>query len=207
MSGCVALVGCVSHKSDDAPAAGALVDSAHGEVAQYSLMKDAVMWLTDSNVVALAAVVNDGPVRLARIESQEASDPAVHALAVEVLRDHAAFQVSLDSIAAKRRIPSQRPAVAQSMQAPYDSAVTALSSVSAAQIEQQYLAAEKMMAERALTDFAAIAGNATDPDVRALIAIRGTTMEERHIAHANQLVASAAQADSAKQAARTAKKP
>jgi hypothetical protein len=170
-------------------------------------MQNATIWLTDSNVVALAAMVNDAPMRLARLESQESSDPAVHALALEVLRDHAAFQGSLDSISLKRRIPAQSPAVAASMQAPYDSIVAALTPIAISQMEQQYLAAEKVMAAKALNDFGAVAGNAIDPDLRAMIAVRATAMEERHLAHANQLTIAAAQADSAKQAAKTTKKP
>jgi putative membrane protein len=189
------------------PRAAIRLDTPSGEVAQYSLMKDAVGWLTDSNLVALAMIVNQAPVRLARVESQQSTDQAVHQFALEVMRDHNALQTSLDSLAGKRRIPSQRPAVAESMQAPYDSAVAALSSAPGPQMEQRYLEAERSVDARTITDFAALAGNATDPDLRALLVSRAMAMEQRHVTRATQLGASVAQADSAKQAARAGRKP
>jgi putative membrane protein len=205
----VAVVACRRGSETPAtpPAAAAHLNSSTGEVSQYSLMKDAVGWLTDSNIVSLATFVNQAPVRLARIESQQSTDQAVHAFALEVIRDHTALQASLDSLAGKRRIPSQRPAVAESMQAPYDSAVAELSSTPVSQMEQQYLGAEKAVDARSLTDFAALAGNATDPDLRALLVSRATGMEQRHVTRANQLAVSLAQADSAKQATRSGRKP
>lgn len=189
------------------PAAVTRFDSSTGEVAQYSLMKDAVGWLTDSNLVALATIVNQAPVRLARVESQQSTDQAVHQFALDVIRDHSAFQASLDSLAGKRRIPSQRPAVAESIQAPYDSLVNALTSTSAQQVESQYLAAERSVDSRAMIDFEALAGNTTDPDLRSLLVSRATGMEQRHVTRAQELAASIAQADSAKQAAHSGRKP
>ena len=207
----VALVACSRGNARQTPAtasaAAVRLDSSTGEVAQYSLMKDAVGWLTDSNLVALATIVNEAPMRLARVESQQSTDQAVHAFALEVIRDHTALQASLDSLAGKRRIPSQRPAVAESIQAPYDSAVAALSTTPAQQMEQQYLAAERALDARTIMDFGALAGNATDPDLRSLLVSRAMAMEQRHVTRANQLAASLVQADSAKQAARSGRKP
>ena len=201
-----ALCAAVACRRGSEPPATRVISSP-GEVAQYSLMKDAVGWLTDSNIVALATIVNQAPVRLARIESQQSTDQAVHAFALEVIRDHNSLQASLDSLAGKRRIPPQRPAVAESMQAPYDSAVTALTSTPVQQMEPQYLGAEKVLDARTLTDFSALAGNATDPDLRALLVSRAVGMEQRHLTRAAQLAASLAQADSAKQAAHSGRKP
>jgi len=207
----VALVACSRGNSRQTPAAASAaavrLDSSTGEVAQYSLMKDAVGWLTDSNLVALATIVNQAPMRLARVESQESTDQAVHAFALEVIRDHTALQASIDSLAGKRRIPSQRPAVGESMQAAYDSAVATLSTTPPQQIEQQYLAAERALDGRTIMDFGALAGNATDPDLRSLLVSRAMAMEQRHVTRAIQLAASFAQADSAKQAARSGRKP
>jgi putative membrane protein len=203
---CAAVAAVACRRGSDPPAAAPHVNSSTGEVAQYSLMKDAVGWLTDSNLVALATIVNQAPVRLARIESQQSTDQAVHAFALEVIRDHNALQASLDSLAGKRRIPSQRPAVAESMQAPYDSAVAALTPTPVQQMEHEYLSAEKAVDARSLTDFAALAGNATDPDLRALLVSRAVGMEQRHVTRATQLAASLAQADSAKQAAHSGRK-
>ena len=74
----IALVACSGGNARQTPAAAKAAtvrfDSSTGEVAQYSLMKDAVGWLTDSNLVALATIVNEAPVRLARIESQQSTD-------------------------------------------------------------------------------------------------------------------------------------
>jgi predicted outer membrane protein len=207
----VALVACSrgNARQNPATASAAAVrrDSSTGEVAQYSLMKDAVGWLTDSNLVALATIVNEAPMRLARVESQQSTDQAVHGFALEVIRDHTALQNSLDSLAGKRRIPSQRPAVAESIQAPYDSAVAALSTTPIQQLEQQYLGAERALDARTILDFGALAGNATDPDLRSLLVSRAMAMEQRHVTRANQLAASLVQADSAKQAARSGRKP
>jgi hypothetical protein len=49
------------------------VDSSGGE-SQYSLMSGSVSWLTDSNLVALATIVNEAAIRLARAESQQSTD-------------------------------------------------------------------------------------------------------------------------------------
>jgi predicted outer membrane protein len=207
----VALAACRGGNAHETPvarpAAATRSDSSTGEVAQYSLMKDAVGWLTDSNLVALATIVNQAPERLARVESQQSTDQAVHQFALEVIRDHGAFQASLDSLAGRRRIPPQRPAVAESIQAPYDSAVTALSSTPTQQLEGQYLAAERALDTRTMLDFGALAGNATDPDLHSLLVSRAMAMEQRHLTRANQLAASLAQADSAKQAAHAGRKP
>ena len=206
-----ALVACNRTNGDDgstaSTAAKTHLDSSAGDVAQYSLMTNPVGWLTDSNLVALAAIVNEAPVHLARVESQQSANQQVHEFALEIIRDHAALQTSIDSLAAKRRVPSQRPAVAGSIQAPYDSAVATLSTAPLQQLAATFLALEDHVHTLTLTDFSALAGNATDPDLRALFAIRATTMEQRHVARAKQLATSLAQADSAKQAARPGRKP
>ena len=204
---CAAVAAAACRRGGETPPPAAThVNSSTGEVAQYSLMKDAVGWLTDSNIVDLATIVNQAPVRLARVESQQSTDQAVHAFALEVIRDHTVLQTSLDSLAGKRRIPSQRPAVAESIQAPYDSTLATLTATPIQQMEQQYLSAERTVVARSLTDFSALAGNASDPDLRALLVSRAVGMEQRHLARATQLAASLAQADSAKQATRSERK-
>jgi predicted outer membrane protein len=178
------------------PVAGSRPDSASGEVAQYALMKNAVTWLTDSNLVSLATTVNQAPISLARIEAQLWSNAQIHAFALEVLRDHAALQGSIDSLAAKRRIPAQRPAVAESMQAPYDSIVASLAGLPLADMEPRFLAAMTGLHARTVTDFAAIAGNATDPDLKGLFANRAMQMEQLHASKAKLIAAALVRADS-----------
>lgn len=176
-------------------------DSASGEVAQYALMKNSTRWLTDSNIVSLASTVNQAPVNLARIEAQLWSNPQIHDYAVEVLRDHQALQTSIDSLAGKRRIPSQTPAVAESMSVPYDSVVASLAGLPLEQMEPKFIDAMVALHSRTVKDFAALAGNATDPDLRMLLANRAILMEQTHVSRGKLVAAVLAKADSAKQAA------
>ena len=53
--------------------------------------------------------------------------------------------------------------------------------------------------ERSMKDFAALAGNATDPDLRALLANRAVLMEQTHIAQARMIAEAVTKADSARQ--------
>jgi hypothetical protein len=50
-----------------------------------------------------------------------------------------------------------------------------------------------------LLDFSALAGNATDPDLRALLATRAVLMEQTHLAQARMIGDAMAKADSARQ--------
>ena len=63
---CAALVAC-DREGRLGRSAAARPDSASGEVAQYSLMKNDIAWLTDSNIVALASQVNDAAQDTARL--------------------------------------------------------------------------------------------------------------------------------------------
>src|SRR4051794_18940563 len=75
--------GCRKEDKPPAKPAGPVAqqaDSASGDVTQYSLMKPMVGWLTDSNIVALATLVNQAPLNLARAESQAWSNEQIHAL-------------------------------------------------------------------------------------------------------------------------------
>jgi len=103
--------GCVQRGSArqapaTATAATVRFDSSTGEVRPVLLMKDAVGWLTDSNLVALATMVNEAPVRLARIESQQSTDQAIHAFALEVIRDHTRSRLRYDSLAGSVESPA-----------------------------------------------------------------------------------------------------
>ena len=198
----VVAAACQQHGPAKQPADRVLhVDSSGGEVSQFSLMQNAVGWLTDSNVVSLAATVNEAPMSLARAESQAWTDDQTHQYAMMVLRDHAALQSSIDSLAAKHRLPSQTPAVAADFHARYDSAANSIAGLPAAQVDPKFVTAVIDLHERTLLDFGALAGNTLDPDLRALLAIRAVTMEQQHITRARQLAASIASADSAKAAA------
>ena len=187
--------------NDNPPAARppARPDSAFGDVAQYSLMKNAIGWLTDSNVVALASQVNGDAQEIARLETQEWTKEPLRYLATQVLRDHSRLQFALDSLTSLRRLPSQVPAVAPEMKAPYDSMLTTQVGLPLAEREARLVDMVIKVHERSLTDFGALAGNATDPDLRALLANRAVLMEQTHISQARLIGDAIAKADSARQ--------
>src|SRR5689334_1959751 len=112
---------------NDAPVAKgpARPDSSSGEVAQYALMKNNIGWLTDSNIVALAAQVNADAQGMSRLESQAWTREPYRMLSSMIMRDHGRLQFAIDSVASLRHLPAQVPAVAPEMKAPYDSMVSA----------------------------------------------------------------------------------
>ena len=179
--------------------AAARPDSASGEVAQYALMKNAIGWLTDSNVVALAAQVNGDAQGMSRLESQEWSRESFRYLSAEIMRDHARMQVSIDSVASLHRIPAQVPAVAPELKVPYDSLLNSQVGMPISDRESRFIDMLIKEHERSMTDFAALAGNATEPDLRALLAGRAVLMEQTHIARARLLANAIAEADSLRQ--------
>lgn len=196
---CAALAACDRDKGAPAAQGAPRPDSASGEVAQYALMKNSIGWLTDSNVVALAGQLNRDAQQIAQLEAQAWASEPLHALALEMLRDHARLQVSLDSVASARRIPSQVPAVAPMMQAPYDSMLATQVGLPMLDRESKLLEMLAAVHERSTIDFGALAGNATDPDLRAVLANRGVLMEQTHLARIKLLDAAMVKADSAKQ--------
>jgi putative membrane protein len=202
----LALAACDRTNASERPAAPATgrthVDSSAGEVSQYSLMTNTVGWLTDSNIVSLVDMVNQAPVNLAKTESQAWTDEQVHGYAMQIIHDHAALQFSIDSLIAKHRIPPQEPAVAESMRSQYDSIVSQLNGLPASEVDKRFLALEEQVHNRTVIDFGALGGNASDPDLRAMLAIRATEMERAHLARARDLTKSVASADSAKQVAK-----
>ena len=187
--------------NDDAPAAKAPArpDSSSGEVAQYALMKNSIGWLTDSNIVALAAQVNSDAQGMSRLEAQSWSREPYRMLSSMIIRDHGRLQFALDSVASLRRLPSQVPAVAPEMKAPYDSMVSAQAVLPMTDREAQFLDMVIKEHERAIVDFSALAGNATEPDLKAVLASRAVLMEQTHLAQARMLGDAIAKADSARQ--------
>lgn len=187
-------------RSDEpAATAAARPDSASGEVAQYSLMKNAIGWLTDSNVVALASQVNDDAQGIARLEAQGWTKEPLHFLVTQIIRDHSRLQFALDSLTSLRHLPSQVPAVAPELKAPYDSLLATQAGLPLAERESQLIDMLLAVHERSLTDFGALAGNATDPDLKALLANRAVLMEQTHIAQTRLIGDAIAKADSARQ--------
>lgn len=195
----VAVVACGNDEKAPAANAPARRDSASGEVAQYALMKNSIGWLTDSNIVALAAQVNGDAQGMAQLEAQAWTREPYRYLANQIMRDHARLQFSLDSVASLRRIPSQLPAVAPEVKAPYDSAMTSVAGLPLAEREATFTDQVLKEHERSMKDFAALAGNATDPDLRALLANRAVLMEQTHIAQARMIAEAVTKADSARQ--------
>ena len=182
-----------------AATAGSQPDSASGEVAQYALMKNRIGWLTDSNIVALAIQVNDAVPAIARLEAQSWASEPLRALAASEIREHAAFRAAIDSVASLRRIPAQAPAVAPSVIAPYDSLLATQAGLPLAERESKLIEMLMAVHARSTVDFGALAGNTTDPDLRAVLANRGVLMEQAHDARAKLIQGAMQRADSARQ--------
>jgi hypothetical protein len=190
-----------------AATAGSQPDSASGEVAQYALMKNSIGWLTDSNIVALAIQVNDAVPAIARLEAQSWASEPLRALATGEMREHAAFRAAIDSVAGLRRIPAQAPAVAPSMIAPYDSLLATQVGLPLAERESKLIEMLLAVHAKSTVDFGALAGNATDPDLRAVLANRGVLMEQAHAARAKLIQGAMQRADSARQDSAKTTKP
>ena len=201
MIAAAALVAVAACGSDETPGtnAAARPDSSAGEVAQYALMKNNIGWLTDSNVVALATQVNADALGMARLEAQVWSREPFRVFATSIIRDHARLQFALDSIASLRRLPSQMPAVAPEMKAPYDSVLNTQIGLPLQERESQFLDMVIKEHQRSIVDFSALAGNASDPDLRGVLATRAVLMEQTHVAQARMLSDAIARADSARQ--------
>jgi hypothetical protein len=171
-------------------------DSSAGDVAQYALMKNAIGWLTDSNIVALASQVNADAQAIPRLETQTWANETFRYVAGEILRDHARMQYAIDSLAALKRVPSQVPAVAPEVKAPYDSLLNTQIGLPLSEREAQFLDMILKVHERSTRDFAAIGGNASDPDMKALLVNRAVLMEQTHVSRVQLLAAAIARADS-----------
>jgi hypothetical protein len=185
----------------DRPAANPSVrpDSASGEVAQYALMKNTIGWLTDSNIVALASQVNADAREIAVLETQIWTSEAFRFLANEIVRDHARMQYAIDSLATLKRVPAQAPAIAAEMKAPYDSMLNTQLGLPVSEREAQFIEMITKVHGRSTLDFGALGGNATDPDLRALLLGRAVLMEQAHVARAQLMAASMAREDSVRQ--------
>jgi hypothetical protein len=196
-----ALIAAVACTGDGTPAAKspARPDSSSGEVAQYALMKNRIGWLTDSNIVALASQVNGDASEIARLETQTFTKEPFRMMATQIVRDHERFKAAIDSLAAARRLPSQMPAVAPELKAPYDSMLNTQVGLPVAEREAQFIDMVRKAHAKSLLDFGALAGNASDPDLKALLGSRAVLMEQTHIAQMQMLGAAIAHADSVKQ--------
>jgi len=201
LTAAVALSAAVACTGDGTPATKTAVrpDSSSGEVAQYALMKNRIGWLTDSNIVALATQVNGDATEIARLETQTFTKEPFRLVATQILRDHDRLKFAIDSLASLRHVPSQMPAVAPEMKAPYDSMLATQAGLSVADREAQFIQMVLKTHAKSLLDFGALAGNASDPDLKALLGSRAVLMEQTHIAQAQMLAAAIAHADSAKQ--------
>jgi hypothetical protein len=197
----VVLIAAAACGNEEPPATRtpARPDSSSGEVAQYALMRNSIGWLTDSNIVALATQVNTDAQGMSRLESQAWTKESFRAFAAAVMRDHARLQFAIDSVASLRRLPSQMPAVAPELKAPYDSMAASQAGLPITEREAQFLNMIVKEHERAIIDFSALAGNATDPDLKALLATRAVLMEQTHLAQARLFGDAMAKADSARQ--------
>jgi hypothetical protein len=162
-------------------------------------MKNSIGWLTDSNVVALATQLNSDALGIARLEAQTWSREPFRMLASSIIRDHARLQVAIDSVASLRRLPSQMPAVGPEMKAPYDSVLNTQVGLPLQEREGQFLDVLIKEHQRSIVDFSALAGNASDPELRAVLVNRAVLMEQTHVAQARMLGDAIARADSARE--------
>jgi hypothetical protein len=193
-----ALAAC-DGESQPAVNAAARPDSASGEVAQYALMKNSIGWLTDSNIVALARQVNDDAQAIAQLEAQVWASEPLRYLATEIVRDHGRMQFAIDSLATLKRVPSQMPAVAPEMKAPYDSLLNSQLGLPVSEREAQFLDMVAKVHARSALDFGALGANATDPDMRVLLMGRAVLMEQAHAMRTKLLGAAIAREDSLRQ--------
>jgi hypothetical protein len=90
-------------------------------------------------------------------------------------------------------------AVAAEIKAGYDSLLMTQVGLPVEEREAQFLDMLTKVHQRSSTDFGALAGNATDPDLRALLANRGVLMEQTHLARTKLLAAALARTDSIRQ--------
>jgi hypothetical protein len=154
---------------------------AGGEVVLDSA--DAAMppWLTDSNVVALVDSMQRTTIAAARYQLQSwASDSTVN-LALLLVRDHSAMLISVDSVAAVRRIVAKRPAVSDSLLAPYAAQITSLYGLWNVEREKRFLATQRDAHTRAVADLTALAAVARDPELSAVLG-RALHLERDHLA-------------------------
>jgi hypothetical protein len=195
------LFAVVACQDDERPVARGRTgpDSSSGDVAQYALMKNSIGWLTDSNIVALATQVNADARGTSQLESEAWTKEPLRMLASLIVRDHLRLQFAIDSVAGLRRLPSQMPAVAPELKAPYDSILSAQVGLPIADREARFLSALVTEHQRSIVDFSALAGNATDPDLKALLTTRAVLMEQTHLAQARMIGDAIAKADSARQ--------
>jgi hypothetical protein len=154
---------------------------AGGEVVLDSAAASMPPWLTDSNVVALVDSMQRMTIAAARYQLQSwASDSTVN-LALLLVRDHSAMLISIDSVAAARRIVAKRPAVSDSLLAPYALQVTSLYGLWNVDREKRFLATQRDAHARAVTDLTALAAVARDPELSAVLG-RALQLERDHLA-------------------------
>jgi hypothetical protein len=91
------------------------------------------------------------------------------------------------------------PAVGPEMKAPYDSMLNTQVGLPLPEREGQFLDMLIKEHRRSIVDFGALAGNASDPDLRAVLVNRAVLMEQTHVAQARMLGDAMARADSARQ--------
>jgi hypothetical protein len=160
-----------------------VVAESGGDVALDSTVAlDSVAWLSDADIIALAASMQTPAIAAAQLELQSWSNDTTLNLALQLSRDHAALRATLDSVAAAHRLVPQRPLVADSLLAPYDLQVSAILGFGGRELEQRFLASQREAHTRAIADLGALAVLAREPDLRALLLGRAMVIERDHLA-------------------------
>jgi hypothetical protein len=127
-------------------------------------------WLTDSNVVALLAVIDQRQMDLARAELQGWASDTVQMLAVNMLREYQAQQQSLDSLASALLIPGSMPALGVSLDTSLQRHTAALAGLGAARLDSAFLREAQAQNAWAARYFDQLSIIATAPELAAFAA-------------------------------------
>jgi hypothetical protein len=189
--------------------AGAAQDAARVTFSGGDLAADSVpvrvAWLNDSSIVFLVRAMQPPAIAAARLQLQSWSDDTTANVAITVARDHAALAATMDSIAGAGRFGGVRPAIADSLLAPYDAQLSSLWGLGARDLGRRFIATQREAHERAIGDLAGLASLARDAGLRDVIATRVIVMEQGHLTALRDRERAMIVADSVLQAARAAR--
>jgi hypothetical protein len=189
--------------------AGAAEDAARVTFSGGDLAADSVPvrvpWLNDSSIVFLVRAMQPPAIAAARLELQSWSDDTTANLAITLARDHTALAATLDSIATVGRFVGVRPAISDSLLAPYEAQLSSLWGLGARDLGRRFIATQREVHERAIGDLAGLASIARNLGLRDMIATRAIVMERSHLTALRDRERAMFEADSILQATRAAR--
>lgn len=127
-------------------------------------------WLTDSNVVALVALVNQRQQDLAHMELSGWASDTVQSLATAMLHAYAAQQQSLDSLAGALHMRPAFPAVGMALDTSLQQRAATLQGLGAARLDSAFLRAASVQDQWAADYLDQLATVATSPELGAFVA-------------------------------------